>query len=587
MKMPSRICIAVLASTALASAHGAPFGDPDPTFASPALPPQTFCEYSIGATGDADAYVAVWGNTIGVTKVRKDGTLDTGWGMAGLAGMPGIPEHGGGTMHARGFLPTADGGVIVVGHRLVKLTRAGARDTSFGFQGVSDPIAQAGFIESFALQPDGSVVVLARGFNGGPLASFTRIAANGRRDSAFGVGGVVSFDALNVGIYGWSVHDGEVEYGTYPHYSSGPVPLRLYRASVSGNALVINAGGRIVPSPGLANWISPNLQVQPDGGVLLAVATCNDAQCTAPAVSVQRYRADGAPDATFAEGGRRSLTPFASSANLVRTTVLPRMLSIGQGGSITVLVHGEQTSGGFFPAYLYRADHAYRLSLDGKLDPAFDNGKVLGGGSYTRYLQIDDGRLVATPQGECAERLTSDVFRMNVAIAEYYQPQLGHYFITGEGLETGVLDANQAADRWVRTGWTFGGWLAFDLPGTKRVCRFHGDVAAGPNSHFFTLEGPECDFLKGLDAATPGGRAAWRFEGYAFSAVEPTNGLCPTNLVPVYRAYNRGFEQGGVPNHRYSADLRVHQSMQASGWAAEGVKLCVPPASDAVSSLSQ
>jgi hypothetical protein len=151
-------------------------------------------------------------------------------------------------------------------------------------------------------------------------------------------------------------------------------------------------------------------------------------------------------------------------------------------------------------------------------------------------------------------------------------------------MESGILDADKSAGRWVRTGWRFGGWLAFPLVGTKRVCRFYGDDGkGGTGGHFYSLEGFECDQLRSLDTSTPAGQPAWRFEGHAFSAAEPTNGLCPANLTPVYRAYNRGFEQGGVANHRYTADLRTYELTLAQGWAPEGVRFCMPPISDPVS----
>src|SRR5687767_13512336 len=168
----------LIACSTLGSAHAA-FGDPDPTFAPAPLAPPTSCDQGIGATGDATIYMGVRGlgprgDSNGVAKLRKDGSIDSAWGLDGRVAMPGIPEHGGLSMSPAGFIATADGGVIVVGTRLVRLTRAGTRDAAYGDEGVSDPIEQAGFVHSFAPQPDGSIVVFATGHNGGAAGAFTR-----------------------------------------------------------------------------------------------------------------------------------------------------------------------------------------------------------------------------------------------------------------------------------------------------------------------------------------------------------------------------------------------------------------------------
>ncbi len=572
----------------VASAQAAvTFGDPDPTFETPAPPQGTACMNAIASMGDATMFVAVsLPEGSGASRLLKNGAIDASWGVGGRVALP-KPAGAIVSVYPSGFLPLPDGGVIVVGQNLVRITRDGAIDTSYGNQGVSDELRDggegSGFIESFAVQPDGSVVTLTRGYNGGPLAAFTRITAHGKRDYGFGTGGVVSipFDTTNVDIYGWAVQsDGSVEYAIRLPYPVGEIQPRLRRIPAS---LDWSPGTRLVPDAAVAGWLSPNVQVQPNGAVALAAASCQGAQCGESAVAVARFNGNGQRDLTFGIAGRVMLSPYASPYFPYATTVFPHLLSLNPGGQLTLIANGEQVIHAFIsPIYEESGHRAYRLNADGTLDASFDNGRKLTSGTFAKYLQIDDGRIVATGQGSCLQRLTADVVRMNVPLAEYYQPQLDHYFITAEGMESGILDADTSTARWQRTGRTFGAWLPFDLPGTKRVCRFHGDVAAGPNSHFDTLEGGECDGLKALDSATPQGQAAWRFEEYAFSAVEPVNDTCPTNLFPVYRAYNGGFEHGLAPNHRYTSDASVYQAMIAKGWAAEGVRFCVPPVSSNV-----
>jgi Repeat of unknown function (DUF5648) len=155
--------------------------------------------------------------------------------------------------------------------------------------------------------------------------------------------------------------------------------------------------------------------------------------------------------------------------------------------------------------------------------------------------------------------------------------------MTLEGGESALLDENVVRMGWARTGQSFGSWLPSGLAGSKRLCRFYGDLRAGPNSHFFTPEGFECDLLRSLEAAAPIGTPAWRFEGFAASVTDAPDGRCPSNLTPVYRVYNRGFERGGVANHRYTTDPAVYEQMQAKGWAPEGVRFCVPPKASSLS----
>ena len=564
--MKLRTCLA-FASIFSTAASAATFGDPDPTF--PAMLAYESCSDAIGATGDSTLYVGGF-SPLGVSKLRKDGSLETGWGDAGHSGA--LPQDGGLPVSPRGFLPTIDGGVIVVGTRLVKYNRAGVLDTAFGVGGVSDPIEYGGVIHSFALQDDGSVIVAAVS----PTlrtAVFTRIAPNGRRATSFGGSGVIVIDLgdATAELFAWSVRDNVVEYGSFVRDGDGVPQLRLRFASASDRGLVKSS--RLVPATGSANWMSPTVQVMPDGSVVLATRRCASSGCTSV---VLRVRPDGSLDPAFGGNSGRVLPPVEIEGRLIATS--PVMLTVAQGGSMTVVGKGSFTYGGFFGSS-FESDHAFRLAPVGSLDASFPQGKTVGQQASRRYMQIDDGRLLSVGSStQCPQRLTSDALRMNVRMAEYYNPRRQEFFITAEGRETGILDATTGPDRWERTGFTWGGWLAADLPGAKRVCRF-----AGGESHFWALEGPECELLRSIDAATPPGSPAWRFEGYAFSAAEPVNGTCPNNLTPIYRAYNRGFSQGITPKHRYSADERVYQSMIARGWAAEGVRFCVPPVSDPLS----
>ena len=75
---------------------------------------------------------------------------------------------------------------------------------------------------------------------------------------------------------------------------------------------------------------------------------------------------------------------------------------------------------------------------------------------------------------------------------------------------------------------------------------------------------------------TEGRFIAWNFESRDFLTMLPINGTCPTNTVPVYRAYNNGYSRGIDSNHRITSDQAAIQQVVARGWINEGVVMCAP-----------
>jgi len=162
-------------------------------------------------------------------------------------------------------------------------------------------------------------------------------------------------------------------------------------------------------------------------------------------------------------------------------------------------------------------------------------------------------------------------------VIEYYAPALDHYFITAWPDEIATLDAGNGFER---TGERFRAWLkAADAPASAvRVCRFY---ASGPNSHFYTADPAECEYLKSLeqkqraDAAAKGQSfPGWQFEAIAFFAIAPENGVCPANTQPVYRTYN-GRAAENDSNHRFMVRQAVRDAMMM-GWTEEGIAFCGP-----------
>lgn len=163
---------------------------------------------------------------------------------------------------------------------------------------------------------------------------------------------------------------------------------------------------------------------------------------------------------------------------------------------------------------------------------------------------------------------------------EYYNVTLNHYFITATASEARLIDDGAAGPGWVRTGRSFQAWLdpAGAPAGAAGVCRFY---SFGANSHFYTPDAGECEFLKGLEAeerraaqATGAPLRGWLYEGIAFRIEAPSGGQCPGGSTALYRLYNDGFASGEGSNHRYVDDSDLRALMVDRAWIGEGNAMC-------------
>ena len=175
-------------------------------------------------------------------------------------------------------------------------------------------------------------------------------------------------------------------------------------------------------------------------------------------------------------------------------------------------------------------------------------------------------------------------------VIEYYHPILKHYFITASATDARLMDAGYAGADWVRTGRSFGAWSSRATAGDDATM-VHRFYSAGAVSHFFTGKDNEIQLLKSLEAKERAEIAGtnkpfmgWGYEGEAFLAALPKNGVCPTGTETISRTYNYGYETGEGGNHRYVSDDSLKRSMEDRKWVAEGVALCAPKSSAGSSS---
>jgi len=156
-----------------------------------------------------------------------------------------------------------------------------------------------------------------------------------------------------------------------------------------------------------------------------------------------------------------------------------------------------------------------------------------------------------------------------VLVLEYYNATLKHYFITWRPDEIAILDAGTTIKGWKRTGFMFTAYSQARA-GTSPVCRYYIPPDLG-DSHFFGRGTVECD-------ATGQKNPSFTLEDANFMHIFlPTNGFCPANTTPVYRAFNNRADA----NHRYMTSVFQRDQMGAAGWILEGdgndrVVMCAP-----------
>jgi uncharacterized delta-60 repeat protein len=508
------------------------------------------------------------GMQFALAKARPDGTLDPSW-QGGIAPL-GPP----GTSIAPGLiLPLPDGGAIVGIGTFERLRADGSIDTSYGNGGISDVVRLP--IQSAALQADGSVVALGAGeFGFGDFESaIYRFRPDGHLDTSFGNGGEIPISppvTSGSTIYAWSVRDdGSVEVGFDRGF--GIPRFVLHRFPVDFTA-ADNPAPRVMPRAGLASWVGPMVQVDGAGGAVFAVLTTN-AGTGFGGVLLMRVLPDGTFDAGF---GLDVASPRGPDAR--GTSALAVKLWRSADGKWTAFLDVFETDANFGPPLVGMPTFAVRFGANGRVDSTFPTDVGLQGNSQN--IRLNTGKLVVglNNNGSCQlERLlTDDEPRVDGILVEYFHPVLRHYFITLDTFEAAILDSNPGG--WVRTGQTFPAWQPVAAPATTAVCRFYGDPVIGPNSHFYTPEGPECDALIALEHATPPGVPVWHLEAKPFRASLPgADGTCPGNLDPVYRVFNGPVDNAHGPAHRYTTDPALYAQMQSLGWLPEGAHFCVPP----------
>lgn len=165
--------------------------------------------------------------------------------------------------------------------------------------------------------------------------------------------------------------------------------------------------------------------------------------------------------------------------------------------------------------------------------------------------------------------------KVGVTLAEYYHAGLDYYFLTGRDADKAALDTVAA---FARTGREIKMYRAANVDTLPLERHFFAKIAkAGARgSHFFTVQPEEQNLLAGLNptnAALDRKPLLESVEGYAIP--KSATGVCPSDTVPIYRAFKGQPRYVDDGNHRFSTSLAQHQDMvNRLGWTDEGVVFC-------------
>jgi Astacin (Peptidase family M12A) len=258
---------------------------------------------------------------------------------------------------------------------------------------------------------------------------------------------------------------------------------------------------------------------------------------------------------------------------LTLATVSPYV--IGDDATSTVV---ELRGAGFTPSSLVRIGNQ-------TFAPTYINSSTLRF-TVTRSAFSSAGRLpvfvVNALSLSCQASTNSAAFdvlplgaRASVVLTEYYNPSLDYYFLTGRENEKLLL--NGLAD-WRRTGEEVK-LFAVAVEAARPLERFFfANVArAGTRgSHFFTSLAAEQRLLASVNATNAPERAKpflESIEGYTID--KQSDGSCPAQSTPVYRAFKGAPRYIDDGNHRFSTTLVQHRDMvERLGWVDEGVVFC-------------
>lgn len=341
------------------------------------------------------------GYDIAVTRYNTAGALDTSFGTGGIiinqfannynGFARAVAIQGDGKILVAGWVVTGTGNVI----SLLRLNSNGTLDTGFGTAGVAfteiDNSA-ATTVSAMAIQDDGKIVLACTATDiNGSYINVLRYSSNGYLDDSFGQNGLVvtnlndsTSDQVNamliqpdgkILIAGASARDGDTDIQLLRYQPDGNLDNSFGNAGV----VILNPGNGIID-------IVYAVDIQEDGKIV--AASLNNDGFNNGNVGVIRFNLNGSLDDTFGNAGVVILDLSDNSADFAKS------VKVQTDGKI--IVSGYLTQD-FMPADAFIS----RLNSDGNVDPAFafngiliqDIGGLSNDGVFASAVQ-QDGRIL-------------------------------------------------------------------------------------------------------------------------------------------------------------------------------------------------
>jgi uncharacterized delta-60 repeat protein len=216
-----------------------------------------------------------------IARYTSDGTLDFGFGLAGLV----VTDFGvGASEGARRLVLQGDGKIVASGDPIgavagvnrtavARYDATGKLDPSFGSGGkvllAAGPLLGRGL----TLQSDGKLLLAGRVVNGSNINEFalTRLRSDGSTDTSFGNAGLVTTSITGLGDQALAVAlqgDGRILAAGIGNAINNNFALARYAADGSVDTSFASGGKLIVDFFGFSD-IAENLVVQPDGKIVV------------------------------------------------------------------------------------------------------------------------------------------------------------------------------------------------------------------------------------------------------------------------------------------------------------------------------
>ena len=272
------------------------------------------------------------GLDFGLARLNRDGSLDPGFGSAGIVATDFFGRND--SAYALALQP--DGKMVVAGSvgkghtelfGIARYTQEGGLDPTFGNNGkvtlgFSANLSQA---LTVALQPDGKIVAAGMAAMDTTRNDFAlvRLNADGSRDSTFGVEGLVTtdfsggFDGVNAVVI---QPDGKIVA-----VGESDSKFALARYDPNGRLdLAFGSAGKVETDFFGVSAYAAAAALQADGKVIaVGGARRIDQNSNTDDFAVARFQTDGTLDSTFAQGGKLTID-FLNDADSASSVVIQK-----------------------------------------------------------------------------------------------------------------------------------------------------------------------------------------------------------------------------------------------------------------------